>query len=247
MTEDIQPCGKRVGQDHKGNAVYQISTNGIELGYKLIGSGEPLILIMGIANTMERWPQALIETLSTKYQLILMDNRGVGFSTANNEEFSYKLFANDVVAILDALQIKKINVFGVSMGSVIAQELLLQYPQRFYKAVICATTVDGNDIAAAIKDKLPKNPIALRQFETAIHWKTPLDKMSHVTNPVMLVVGTADKVVGAESSKTLASTIPGAWLVQFTNASHLLVDEAPVELAKTIIAFLEIKEWVDIK
>ncbi len=56
MTRDVQPSGKNIGKDKQGNAIYQIHTNGIEIGYKLIGSGEPLIMIMGIANTMERWP-----------------------------------------------------------------------------------------------------------------------------------------------------------------------------------------------
>lgn len=52
-------------------------------------------------------------------------------------------------------------------------------------------------------------------------------------------------VVGVASSKTRASTIPGAWLVQFTNASHLLLDEAPIELAKVITVFLDIKQSVN--
>jgi len=239
MAQD--PCGKKVGQDQRGNAIYQIRANGIEIGYKLIGSGEPLLMIMGIANTMERWPSALIETLSMNHQLILLDNRGIGYSTANDEEFTHKLFADDVIGLLDALKIKKINVFGVSMGSVITQELLLEYPQRFNKAIICATSIDGSNVTAAIKDRTPKDPIAQRQLKAVIHWKTPLDKVSRITNPVMLVVGTSDAVVGVASSKTLASTIPGAWLVQFTNASHLLVDEAPIELAKITLAFLDIK------
>ena len=92
MVQGIQPCGKKIGQDQQGNTIYQIHANGIEIGYKLIGSGEPLLMIMGIANTMEHWPSTLIETLSKKYQLILLDNRGIGYSTANHEEFTCKLF-----------------------------------------------------------------------------------------------------------------------------------------------------------
>ncbi len=177
--------------------------------------------------------------ISMKYQLILLDNRGVGYSTANNEEFTYKLFANDVIGLLDALKIKKINVFGISMGSVIAQELLLEYPQRFNKAIICATSIDGSNVAKEIKSKTPKSPTAQKQLEATAHWKTPLNKISHITNPVMLVV------VGVESSKTLASIIPGAWLVQFKNGSHFLVDEVPIELAKIIIVFLDVTQFVD--
>jgi pimeloyl-ACP methyl ester carboxylesterase len=241
----IQPLGKIAGQDQQGNAIYQIHANGIDIGYKLIGSGEPLLMIMGIANTMERWPGTIIEELSKKYQLILLDNRGMGYTTANDEEFTYKLFADDVIGLLDTLKIKSVNVFGVSMGSVIAQELLLEYSQRINKAIICATTIDRNNIVVVVKNKTLKNSIVQRQL--VAHWKSPLEKLSHITNQVLLVVGTSDEVVGVESSKTLATTIPGAWLVQFKNASHLLVDEAPIELAKVILAFLDINQLVDNK
>lgn len=253
MAQDVKPCGKKVGHDQAGNAIYQVDANGIEIGYKLIGSGkpfgessrEPLVMLMGITQTMERWPSTLINELAKKYELILLDNRGVGFSTVNADEFTYKLFADDVVGLLDALNIKKANIFGVSMGSVIAQEIVLVYPERVNKAIICATCIDGSKVVTAIQDKLPKHPIVQRQLEAAMHWKTPLDKLGAITNPVMLVVGTQDTVVEVESSKILASKIPGAWLAQFTNASHLLIDEASAELAQTIIAFLDIKQSVD--
>ena len=237
----IQPIGKEVGLDKQDNIIYQTKVNGIDIGYKLIGSGEPLIMIMGIANTMERWPDEIIEALSKKYQLILMDNRGIGYSTDNNKTFTYKLFADDVIGLLDALKIKKVNVFGVSMGAGIIQELLVNYPERFNKAIICAASVDGSNVAEVIKDKTPKNPIAQRQLEATINWKTSLDKLSHITNHVMIVVGTSDNIVGVESSKTLASAIPGAWLVQFKNATHNLIDEASIELVKIILAFLDTK------
>ncbi|MBI5346013.1 MAG: alpha/beta hydrolase [Chlamydiae bacterium] len=240
MAQGIKPSGKKVALDKQGNAIYQIQANGIEIGYKLIGTGEPLIMIMGIANTMERWPIKIIETLSMKYQLILMDNRGIGYTTADNEKFTYKLFAKDIISLLDVLKVKSVNVFGVSMGSVITQELLLEHSERFNKAIICATSIDGSHVVSVIKDKVPNNPTAQKQLEATMHWKSPLDKLSRIMNQVMLVVGTADTIVGIASSKTLASTIPGAWLVQFKNASHNLVDEAPIELAKIILAFLDL-------
>ena len=60
----------------------------------------------------------------------------------------------------------------------------------------------------------------------------------------MFLVGTADKVVGTESSKTLAKLIPGAWLVQFKNGTHHLQFEAPSEFTRIVLAFLEINETV---
>jgi len=248
--QGIQPSGKAIGLDKQGRTIYQVQGNGIEIGYKLVGAGEPLVMIMGLGGTMNHWPQEVIEALSKKYQLIILDNRGMGYTTANNVTFTYKLFADDVIALLTALGVKKTNVLGYSMGSTITQELLLVYPQRFKKSIIHATSTDGSNVAAALQGNgKPADvpPTVLRQIEATTHWKTPLDRLPGITNQVMFVVGTADTVVGAESSKKLASAIPGAWLVQFKNATHHLMFEAPAEFAKIVLTFLDINETVEKK
>lgn len=250
--QDIQPSGEKIGLDKEGNAIYQINSNGIKIGYKLIGSGEPLVMIVGLGNTMDLWPKEVIDELSKEYQLILLDNRGMGHTTVNDEAFTYKLFADDVIGLLDALKVEKTNVLGFSMGSVITQELLLVYPQRFNKAVIYATSTDGSNVVSALKGKAPAdttsiNPIVLRQIEVTTRWKTPLEQAARITNQVMFLVGTSDTVVGSESSKALASAIPGAWLVQFKNGTHHLVIETPTEFANIVLAFLDINETVVVK
>lgn len=245
--QGIQPSGQAIGFDKQGRAIYQVQGNGIKIGYKLIGAGEPLVMIMGLGGTMDHWPQEVIETLAKKNRLIILDNRGMGYTTANNETFTYKLLADDVMALLTALRVKKTNVLGYSMGSTITQELLLEYPQHFNKAIIHATSTDGSNVAAALLGKgKPANipPTVLRQIEATTHWKTPLNKLPGITNQVMFIVGTSDTVVGAESSKTLASAIPGAWLIQFKNATHHLMFEAPTEFARIVLTFLDMNEMV---
>jgi len=53
MAQPIQPSGETIGSDEQGNVIYQVQANGIKIGYKLIGSGEPLVMIMGLGGTME--------------------------------------------------------------------------------------------------------------------------------------------------------------------------------------------------
>jgi pimeloyl-ACP methyl ester carboxylesterase len=240
----ITPRGEQVAVDEKGRGIYQVKGNGVKIGYKLAGAGEPLVMIPGLGNTMEVWPPQLLEGLSRKYQLIILDNRGMGYSTANETPFNYRLFADDVISLLDVLGVKKANVLGFSMGSAVTQKLLLDYPQRFHKAVIHATTTDGSKVAALFKGKKADNPIIQRQIEATARWKTPLDKLPLITQQVMLVVGTNDTVVGPAGSKTLATMIPGAWLAQFKGGSHALMRESPGEFTKTVLAFLEINETV---
>lgn len=244
--KNVQPSGKKIGQDTFGNPIYQLHANGIEIGYKLIGSGDPLIMIMGLGGTMERWPPQIIKELSQKYQLIILDNRGMGLTTANDAVFTYKLFADDVIGLLDALNVKKTHVLGYSMGSTITQKLLLEYPKRFNKAIIHATSTDGSNVAKTLKGQAANvPPTVLRQLEATTHWKTPLDKLPLITNQVMLIIGTSDTTVGIESSKTIASAIPGAWLVQFKKGTHHLMFEAPAEFARIVLTFLAINETVE--
>jgi len=240
----ITPRGEKVAVDEQDRAIYQVKANGIKIGYKLAGAGAPLVLIPGLGNTMEVWPPPLLEGLSRKYRLIILDNRGLGYSTANDTLFTYRLFAEDVISLLDALGVKKANVLGFSMGSAITQKLLLDYPQRFHKAVIYATTTDGSKVAALAQGKKVDNPIVQRQLEATARWQTPLDKLPLISQQVLLVVGTNDKVVGPAGSKTLATMIPGAWLAQFKGGGHPLMHEAPGAFTKTVLTFLEINETV---
>ena len=199
--QPIKPVGKSIGRDKQGQTIYQVRANGIDIGYRLVGSGQPMVMIMGLGGTVEHWHPAILTALAKKYQLILLDNRGMGHSTANDTTFTYKLFADDVVGLLDALHVQKAHVLGYSMGSTITQELLLEYPQRFNKAIIHATSTDGSNVAAVLKGKKIDDPIVLRQVEATTHWKTPLDRVGAIPNQVMFVVGTADPVVGHRTAR----------------------------------------------
>ena len=245
---DITPMGEKVAVDAHGHDIYQVEANGIRIGYKLIGSGDPLLLLTGLGCTMERWTPEFIAAASQKHQLIIMDNRGMGYTTDNEQPFSYELFAKDALGLLDALGVQKVDVLGYSQSSVTTQTLLLDSPQRINKAVIHATSTDGKAVAAFFEHAdLPDNPTIKKQLQAAMHWNTPLEKMALIQNPVMLLVGTDDKVVGTQSSITLAGLIPSAWLVQFKNGTHHLQFEAPAAFAQIVLTFLAMDERVPVK
>lgn len=246
--KDIIPVGEKVAVDAQGHDIYQTKTNGIRIGYKLAGSGEPLLLLTGLGCTMDRWAPEFIEEASKKYQLIIMDNRGMGYSTDNGQQFTYRLFAQDVIGLLDSLGVQKTNVLGYSQSSVTTQNLLLYFSDRVNKAIIHATSTDGKAVAAVVKHiAFPDNPTIQKQIQAAMGWKTPLEKMSLIKNQVMLLVGTADTVVGTKSSKILASLIPGAWLVQFRGGTHHLQFEAPAAFTRIVLTFLAMDETVPAK
>lgn len=109
--------------------------NGIELYYETFGdpANPPILLINGLGSQMTRWPQAFCEKLTARgYFAIRFDNRDVGLSTWFKAGDAYRLedMAADAVGLLDALNIAKAHIAGVSMGGMIAQTVAAKHPER---------------------------------------------------------------------------------------------------------------------
>jgi 3-oxoadipate enol-lactonase len=99
------------------------------------GSGEPLLLIMGLSYPSNMWHRSR-PILAERFRTIALDNRGVGQSDAPPGVYSIRLMASDAAAVLDAAGIESAHVFGVSMGGMIAQEFALQYPRRVRSLIL---------------------------------------------------------------------------------------------------------------
>jgi len=119
----------------------------IELYYEEHGSGDPLLLVMGLAADSQAWMFQLPE-LSKKYRTVVFDNRGVGRSSKPLGPYTTAAMADDAVGLLDVLGIERAHVVGVSMGGMIAQEIALRHPERVRGLVLACTYGDpGDDIA----------------------------------------------------------------------------------------------------
>lgn len=126
----------------------------ISMGYTVTGEGHPLVLITGYSATMDMWDPLLIKELSSRYKVILFDNRGMGRTSASARPFSIELFVEDTVGLMDALKIKKAHILGWSMGTFIAMELALKHPDRVDKLVLYAGACGwkGGDVIKASPD-----------------------------------------------------------------------------------------------
>jgi 3-oxoadipate enol-lactonase len=112
--------------------------------YEEAGSGEPLVLIMGLGGDMQAWALQ-VPTLAKHFRVITFDNRGSGRTSSPDKPYSIAGMADDLAALLDALNITKAHILGWSMGGYIAQEFALKYPARVNKLILLATapSIDG--------------------------------------------------------------------------------------------------------
>ncbi len=115
-----------------------IQVNGINLFYEVHGAGEPLLLIYGLAGRGNNW-KFQIEALSSRFQIITFDNRGVGETDQPQEAFTLGDIADDAALLLDDLGIASAYVFGISMGGMIAQEFVLRHPHKVRKLALGCT------------------------------------------------------------------------------------------------------------
>jgi pimeloyl-ACP methyl ester carboxylesterase len=121
------------------SALCSINVEDISMGYRIYGSGYPLILIMGYGSSMNLWESSLISKLANQYKVIIFDNRGIGNSDKGRKPFSLKQFADDTAGLMDAIGIQQAHILGWSMGSMIAQELVLHHPSKVNKLILYAT------------------------------------------------------------------------------------------------------------
>lgn len=112
------------------------------LHYESTGEGPAVLLIMGLGLPGDAWWRTA-PVLARACRVVTFDNRGSGRSERPAGPLTIAAMAADAVAVLDAADIARAHVYGMSMGGMIAQELALRYPERVGALVLGATSAGG--------------------------------------------------------------------------------------------------------
>ncbi len=151
----------------------QIKANGIDIEYEEKGdrSDDTLILVRGLGTQLIDWPSSFIDGLvEGGFHVICFDNRDVGLSQKfddsgapdldavlnGDEEPSYTLqdMADDVIGIMDALEIDKAHVLGISMGGMIAQVLAATHGERLHSMMSVMSSSSRPGLPAATPEAM---------------------------------------------------------------------------------------------
>jgi pimeloyl-ACP methyl ester carboxylesterase len=110
-----------------------------DLYYEEHGSGEPLVLIAGLASDSQSW-LSVVEPLANHFRVITLDNWGVGRSPLDNTGITIEQMANDCLKLIRHLNLSKVHLLGHSMGGMIAMSLAIQHPEIVNKLILEATS-----------------------------------------------------------------------------------------------------------
>lgn len=226
--------------------VQYAEVNGIKLGYREFGAGEPLLLIPGFGSTMDRWNATFIGILASEYHVYTYDHRGMGYSGDDNATPTIPLYADDAAGLIKALGYDSMHVYGVSMGSSTSQQLAIDHPERVRKLVLDSSSYS---IRLPETQKLfglintyatdPGTTNGIREeAEANLAWNGSWDGLSGIDKDVMLVVGTRDDLTPNAVSIRMAGQINGSWLVRFRDVPHAGSSYAPVEYGENALVFL---------
>jgi pimeloyl-ACP methyl ester carboxylesterase len=123
----------------------KVHVGDIDIGYKMIGKGNPILLFNGASDTMDAWDPSFIRSLSSNNTVIVFDSRGLGNTTTGSKPYSMQVLANDTAGLLDTLKIPKADVMGYSLGSFIAQQFAVMHPEKINNIILVATSCGGKD------------------------------------------------------------------------------------------------------
>ncbi|MFK0041098.1 alpha/beta fold hydrolase [Paenarthrobacter sp. NPDC090517] len=123
-----------------------VTANGVSYAYRELGpkGGVPVVFLIHLAGTMDNWDPRIIDPIAEKHHVITFSNRGVGASTGSVPD-SIEGMADDAATFIKALGYQKVDLFGFSLGGMIAQSLVVKHPGLVRKLVLAGTGPAGGE------------------------------------------------------------------------------------------------------
>jgi pimeloyl-ACP methyl ester carboxylesterase len=240
------------------------SINGIELYHEVHGTGRPLVLLHGGVMNAETCFGAMIPQLAKAHQVIAVDLQGHGRTADSDRPITLTNLATDVVGLLDHLGLRRADLFGFSLGSLVAIEMAVTQPTRVGRLVLASGHIRADGYHPEIQDpeqmgvspRLPTEEdfAAMQAAYEAVaphpdHFFPFLEKLQPVVSafdgwsdsairaipgPTLLIVGDQD-FVRLEHAALMLDLFPGAQLVVLPGTTHMQV----IQRTDSVLAFVD--------
>lgn len=146
MTTLEAPTAAALNTTWKTAPTQSIHAGGVEFAYRQLGpsTGVPVVFLTHLAAVLDNWDPRVVDGIAAKHRVITFDNRGVGASSGATPK-TIEEMASDAVMFIRALGFDQVDLFGFSMGGMIAQVIAQQQPQLVRKMIIAGTGPAGGE------------------------------------------------------------------------------------------------------
>jgi len=236
--------------------------NGLQLYYEIHGSGRPLVLLHGGLLTIDLNFGPLLEPLAAGRQVIAVELQGHGHTADTGRPMTIEALAGDVIALLDHLGIAEADLFGFSLGGLVAYAIALGAPARVGKLIVASADAHrppGRESAPPGEDRLPtladfqemrdayeavapdlahfgefavKNEALVHEFPG---WT---DELRSLQVPTLLIFGDRD-FSPLPDVVEMFELLPNAQLAVLPGTTHVGVTRRPGEVFALITPFLD--------
>lgn len=124
-----------------------LSAGDVTFSYRELGQqngGTPVVLLGHLAAVLDNWDPRVVDGLAARHHVIAFDNRGVG-SSSGKPANTIEQMADDAVSFIKAKGLRQVDLFGFSMGGMIAQEIVLKEPQLVRRMILAGTGPAGGE------------------------------------------------------------------------------------------------------
>lgn len=253
---------------------HEIRIGSHRIHYLAGGEGPPLVLVHGLAMNAKDW-SPLLQAFAKGRRVYAIDLLGAGDSDRPpNIDYSVRQHTETLRRFLDAMQIERADVLGVSMGGWVGLRLAAEHPRRVRRLVLVSSA--GFDFETDIREstfapesvadlqkmsalqtdrpmRLPEflardivrvlreqNPVVRATTKSILSRRDIMEgRVANVRMPVLLVAGTADRIVPFTVAARMKAQLPQATLVPLEGCGHLAIVECKAEALPAITRFLE--------
>jgi pimeloyl-ACP methyl ester carboxylesterase len=237
------------------------SVNGLQLYYETHGSGRPLVLLHGGLMTVDLNFGPMLEPLAADRQVIAVELQGHGHTEDTDRPMTIEALAGDVVALLDHLEIAEADLFGFSLGGLVASGVAVASPARVAKLIVASadphrppgresvlldearmpTAADfqamRDSYDAVAPDPAHFDEFAARTTEMVHTFPGWVDELRSVHVPTLLVFGDRD-FSPLQDIVELVNLLPDVQLAVLPGTTHFGLTRRHADLLALITSFL---------
>lgn len=194
-----------------------------------------------------------IPAFSPHFRLVLMDTRGQGQSTGGDGELNFSVFAADLLALMDHLQIAKAHLLGFSDGGNLALTFALAHPERVQSLILNGANLNPGGVK--LSTQLPivlgygccrlLSPFSHKARQNGAvlglmvnHPHIPPQALAALTMPALVIVGERD-MIRDRHSQLIARSLPNAQFVRIPGGDHFCASKCPEVFNHAVLSFLQ--------